>query len=65
MAIEAAQLDDLSVEREAVIGEGGFAEADAAGVLVDELGRIAAGGRGPCRDCGLVEVPELDVVERL
>ena len=30
MAVEAAQLDDRAVEREALRGEAGFAEADAA-----------------------------------
>ena len=37
MAIESAQLDDLAVEREAVIGERRFAEADAPRVFVDDL----------------------------
>ena len=32
VAIEAAQLDDFAVEREALVGEDGFAEADAARV---------------------------------
>ena len=37
MTVEPAQLDDLSIEREAVVGEPGFAEADAACVFVDDL----------------------------
>jgi hypothetical protein len=40
MAIEAAELDDFAVEGEAVVGEGGLAEADAAGLLVDDIAAI-------------------------
>lgn len=36
VAVEAMKLDDLSVEREALWGEGGLAEADAAAVFVDD-----------------------------
>ena len=64
VAVEAAQLDDFAVEGEAVVGEGGLAEADAAGVFVDGFGGTAAGGRGRCRDW-VFEVPELDAVDDL
>jgi hypothetical protein len=37
MAVEAAQLDDGAVEREALGREAGFAEADAAGVVVQQM----------------------------
>ena len=55
----AAQLDDLSVQREALIGEHGFAEADSAAVFIERF----AGGEQPHMDgvkMRIVEVPELD-----
>ena len=52
MTIESAQLDDLAVELEAVIGELGLAEAEAAGIFVEDLRRRGAGERAQSRDCG-------------
>ena len=52
MAVEAAQLDDASVEREALRREARFAEADAAGVVDRGPRCCAAGARGPHRASG-------------
>ena len=59
MAVQAVQLDDLAVEREAMVGEHGFSEANAAGVFVD--------GRAVFQELnvdgvelGVLEIPEVD-----
>ncbi len=62
VAVEAAQLDDLSVEREAVIGEGGLAEADAAGVAVDGFGGLQQADVDGV-EVRIFEVPELDAID--
>ena len=51
MAIEAAQLDDFSIELESVIGELCLAKAKAARVFVDDLASAAADGRERNTDC--------------
>ncbi len=59
MAVEAAQLDDGSVEREALGGEAGFAEADAARVVVEHLG-AAQQAHLNAIELGRAKIPELD-----
>ena len=56
MAVEAAQLDDLSVERKAVIGERGFAKADAAAIFVNDLASLQETNVNSV-EIGVVEIP--------
>ena len=62
MPIESAQLDDFAVQLEAVIGELGFAEAEAAGVFVEEL-RSATQANASGVEIAVLEIPELDAAE--
>ena len=59
MTVEPAQLDDLAVQLEAVIGKLGLAETETAGVFVQQLGSAAQshprGVKVP-----LLEVPQSD-----
>ena len=62
VAIESAQLHDLAVEREAVVGERGFAKADAPRLLIHHL----AAAHQPHTDViqlRAIQIPQLDLVE--
>ena len=59
VTIEAAQLDDFAVQFEAVIGELGFAKAEAAGVFVQHL-RAAAQADAGGVEIAVFQLPELD-----
>src|SRR5271165_155852 len=64
MTVEPAQLDDLAVELEAVIGELGFAEAETAGVFVHYL-RSAAQPHPRRVEVSLFHVPQSDSAQTL
>src|SRR5215472_6302564 len=63
VAVEAAEFDDFSVEREALRGEDGLAEADAACVCVDGAACVEQANVNGVELRG-VEVPKLDAVDR-
>jgi hypothetical protein len=62
VAVEAAQFDDASVEREAFGSEARFAESDAACVFVKNLA-VVKQTRVYLVEPGLAEVPQLDAGE--
>ena len=59
MAVEAAQLDDFAVEREALRGELRFAESEAARVAVEHFAVIQQ-AHFDAVEPGSFQVPELD-----
>jgi hypothetical protein len=62
VAIQPSQLDDLAVELEAMIGELGLAEAEAARIFVEQLRSVAeAHARGI--QLVVLEIPQSDSVE--
>ena len=62
VAIEPAQFEDLSVEREPVIGERRLSETDAPGILIDGLVRAEQPDVHGV-EIGMFELPELDAFE--
>ena len=58
MAIQAAQLDMLPVQHEALRGETRFAETDARGMLVDDL-RSLGEARHHLVQLGMIEIPKI------
>ncbi len=62
MTVQSAQLDNFAVKREAMVGEGGLAEADAPCVLIDYV----AGAEQLHVDgveMRAIELPELDTFQ--
>ncbi len=64
MAIESAQLDDLAIQLEAVIGELCFAESETARVFVDDLVVSQQTNMNGVK-ISLLEAPQLDVTQLL
>src|SRR5215469_16508437 len=62
MAVESAELDDLSVEREAMIGKCGFAKADAPRVFIHHAATDKKPHMGGVHS-RLIERPELNAVQ--
>ncbi len=64
MTIEPAQLDDLAVQLEAVIGELGLTEGETAGVFVHDL-RSAAQAHPGRVEVSFLQIPQSDSVQTL
>ena len=62
MAVESAQLDDLAVQFEAVIGKLGLAKAEAAGVFVQKLGTVVEAHAHRVK-IAFLHTPQLDSAE--
>src|ERR1700759_4853202 len=58
--VKSAQLDDFSVEGEAVVGKDRFAKPDAAGLLVDDLARTEKPDINRIQ-LGVLQIPKLDI----
>src|SRR5579864_289583 len=64
MAIESAQFDDLAIQFEAVIGELRFAEAETAGVFVEDQ-VVSQQTKVTGKEISLLETPQLDAAQLL
>jgi len=62
MPVQSAQLDDLSIERKPVVRKRRFAEADAAGILIDDVSGTKQADVDRV-EMGMLQIPELHAAQ--